>query len=189
MSTTLTCTPPSEIVAGCGGCGSTTQLIAALVYALSQESEYDLPTDLAALLSDSACYTCLGDKQMLESLLNIFITRYLSDANAKEAIRDIACIACAKEKQVRAAFLYLICQQFMKPYILDSGVATLVGGAAIVTSTYADANNPIVLGYYYASGGVGTLAYTNVFAGTSFQINSTDGADTNKVAWAIIKGV
>lgn len=189
MSTPITCTP-SELISysPCVKCASENQKLSALVYALAEESDYSLPTDTRTLLSDSACFNCMTDSQMLDALVNLFANRYLvGETPVAELIQNALCLSCATERQIKAALLYLICQNFMNPYVLDSGIADLSGGVALVLSTNALSTNPILLTYYYISGSTGSLYYDTVADGVSFTIHSTNLADTNKVSWVIIK--
>lgn len=78
------------------------------------------------------------------------------------------------------------CHNFMKPYILDSGVVQLAGGAATVASEFSDAANPILLSYYSSTTNGSLLVYDNVVSGVSFNINSANPIDTNNVSWAIV---
>lgn len=67
------------------------------------------------------------------------------------------------------------------------GVATLVAGTVTVSTTAVTASSRIFLCIQALAGGVGQLSVANVVAGTSFDINSTDGADTSTIAWLIVE--
>lgn len=88
---------------------------------------------------------------------------------------------------MQAVITYLLCQINMNSNLLASGLATLVGGTVTVNTTAADPANAILLTYFSLDGNQATVSYSNVVAGTSFQIKSSNGQDTNMVAWAILK--
>lgn len=87
-----------------------------------------------------------------------------------------------------AALVYFLAQANYGPHILDAGVQTLSGAATTVLSASADANNIILLTYYYTTGDTGSIYYSNVVDGVSFVIHSTNSSDTNKVSWTILQG-
>lgn len=172
----------------CLSCLSESQLWAVILYAISQQTDYSLPEDTGQLLADSSCLNCLTDKQLLESLAGILAEIYVEDKTV-EQIRDaITCLFCTSPKQLKSAIAYLLCQtQFMNSRILDSGLAHLSGGTATVTNVNASASNPILLSYYSLNGNQATITYGSIVAGTSFVITSSNGSDTNWVAWSILK--
>jgi hypothetical protein len=67
------------------------------------------------------------------------------------------------------------------------GVATLVAGTVTVSTTAVTATSRIYLTVQTVGGTQGFLAIANVVAATSFDINSTDIADTSTVAWLIVE--
>ncbi len=68
---------------------------------------------------------------------------------------------------------------------LMSGSAVLVGGTVTVTTTEVIASDRIVLSVVLAGGTQGILSVGTISAGTSFVINSSNGADTSTVYWEI----
>jgi hypothetical protein len=65
------------------------------------------------------------------------------------------------------------------------GVATLVGGSAVVSTTAVAANSRIQLTGNSDGGTPGWLRVSTRTAGTSFTIQSSSGTDTSTVAWII----
>ena len=90
------------------------------------------------------------------------------------------------DRQVEECILVVVCQN-VNSQVLASGLATLSGGTVTVTSTSASAANPILLTYYSLNGTVAVVSYGTIIDGTSFVISSANPADTNVVAWAILK--
>lgn len=68
------------------------------------------------------------------------------------------------------------------------GNATLVGGAATVTTTAATANAYIMLTRKTSGGTIGTAVTYTIMAGTSFTITSDNILDTSTFTWLIVKG-
>lgn len=189
---TLNCTPSGLLdTFPCLACLSEKELLAVMVYTLSTQTDYSLPDDVPELMRDSACYACMSDKEMLQATAAMQASLFLEGKTVEEVRDTVKCLICATPKQLKAAMTLLLCQsalsQFMNSNVLDSGIATLAGGVALVLSTSALSTNPILLTYYYISGAVGTLYYDTVVDGVSFSIHSSNLADTNKVSWVIIK--
>ena len=67
------------------------------------------------------------------------------------------------------------------------GVATLVGGTLVVSTTKVTANSRIFLMCNTPGGTPGWLQVSARSAGTSFTILSSSGTDTSDVAWIIIE--
>lgn len=67
------------------------------------------------------------------------------------------------------------------------GTATLVAGTVTVNTTAITANSRVYLTIQSASGSIGVQYLANVVAGTSFDIVSTNPADTSTVAWLIVE--
>jgi hypothetical protein len=67
------------------------------------------------------------------------------------------------------------------------GVATLVAGTVVVSTTAVTANSRIMLTGQNTSGTPGSLGVSARTAGTSFTVLSTSGTDTRQVAWFIIE--
>ena len=65
------------------------------------------------------------------------------------------------------------------------GLATLVGGTAVVNTTAVAANSRIFLTAQNTGGTPGALRVSARTAGTSFTITSTSASDTSAVAWHI----
>lgn len=68
------------------------------------------------------------------------------------------------------------------------GVATLVGGAVVVTNTSVTANTRIFLTSQVDGGTPGFLRVSTRTNATSFTITSSNVADTSTVAWILIEG-
>lgn len=85
-----------------------------------------------------------------------------------------------------AAIVYLMTQLAVAPHFLDSGVATLVAGAATVASPLAHSTRTVLLSYFSLNGSISCVGYNNVVDGVGFDILSSFVGDTNQVAWAII---
>lgn len=66
------------------------------------------------------------------------------------------------------------------------GIATLVAGSVVVLTTAVRADSRILLTTQTAGGTPGALRVAARTPGTSFQINSSSGADTSVVAWQLI---
>ena len=67
------------------------------------------------------------------------------------------------------------------------GTATLVGGAATITTTKVTANSRIYLSNNANGGTVGAVYVSARTASTSFVITSTSGTDTSTIAWWIVE--
>ncbi len=68
-----------------------------------------------------------------------------------------------------------------------SGIATLVGGTKVVTTTKVTANSRIQLTSNVDGGTPGWLRVSARTPGTSFTILSSSGTDTSQVAWLIVE--
>jgi hypothetical protein len=68
----------------------------------------------------------------------------------------------------------------------ESGVATLVAGAAVVAAQQVRANSVVLLTIQVAGGVPGAVRVSSKTAGTSFSIASTSGADTSSVGWFVV---
>jgi hypothetical protein len=69
------------------------------------------------------------------------------------------------------------------------GVATLSGGSATVNTTAITGSSRVFLTVQSFGTNMGVIYLGTVNAGTSFVINSTDGASTSVVAWMIVEAV
>lgn len=67
------------------------------------------------------------------------------------------------------------------------GTATLVAGTVTVSNTSVTANSLILLTVQVAGGTQGNLSIGTVVAGTSFDINSDNAADTSTVGYMIVE--
>lgn len=67
------------------------------------------------------------------------------------------------------------------------GLATLVGGAVVVSTTKVTADSRIMLTGQNSSGTAGELTVSARTAGTSFTITSSSGTDTRDIAWVIFE--
>jgi hypothetical protein len=68
-----------------------------------------------------------------------------------------------------------------------AGSATLVAGAATVTTELVTANSLVLLTVQASGGTPGLLSIGTVTPGTSFAIASANGADTSTVAWFLFE--
>lgn len=66
------------------------------------------------------------------------------------------------------------------------GLAVLVGGTKVVSTTKVAANSRIFLATNVPGGTPGWLQVSARTAGTSFTILSSSGTDTSSVAWLIV---
>lgn len=109
--TTIVCDKSISTVFPCLQCLNESELIALLVLMMSEESGYTLPQDTNKLLNDSACLTCLSDKQLLQSLVALAANDMLDqDTTANQLREKMKCLVCASRKQLYAAIVYLICK-------------------------------------------------------------------------------
>lgn len=190
---TLICDDASLAVSQypCLSCLSESELFAVLILGLAPMAGYTLPGDQADMIKDSACFTCLSDKQMLQGVASI--PAFLSfEGKTTQQIRDeIKCLVCTDQKRMKAMLVMLLCktanQIIMNANLLDCGIATLANGTATVTSAYADSGNTILLSYFSLDNTGATVVYNTVVNGVSFMISSTNPTDTNLVSWAILK--
>lgn len=67
------------------------------------------------------------------------------------------------------------------------GIATLVGGTVVVSTTAVTANSRIMLTHQNSSGTVGFVIVSARTAATSFTILSSSGTDTSNIAWMIVE--
>jgi hypothetical protein len=104
------CTPSSLLASNpCMACLSEKQLLAALVGIMAQSLEESLPD----VLKNSACFMCMSKKQMLQALVSIVGNSALGDSESPQSVIDTYhCLVCASEKQLQAAFLWLLCHGF-----------------------------------------------------------------------------
>lgn len=68
-----------------------------------------------------------------------------------------------------------------------SGTSTLVSGSAVVSNTNVTASSRIFLTTQSIAGSHGFLHVVSRVAGTSFTVNSSNGADASTFAWLIIQ--
>lgn len=69
-----------------------------------------LDVSVTDALANSACFTCLSDKQKLQSIAAILGDNYLSAYTVPEIRELIKCLLCATPGQLNGALIYLICQ-------------------------------------------------------------------------------
>ena len=69
----------------------------------------------------------------------------------------------------------------------SAGVATMVAGVVVVSTTNVEANSLIMLTPQNTSGTAGSVYVSARTGGTSFTITSTNVLDTRDIAWVIIK--
>ena len=109
----LTCIPPSETLKNdpCLACFSEKELLALMVIAMS-ESTRTYSEDIPQLLVDSACWTCLSKKQMLQAMAAMLKNLFLSGSSISDIKERMKCIECSSQKQLQAAFMFLMCTSF-----------------------------------------------------------------------------
>ena len=93
----------------CLRCLSNKQLLAVLLYALTQLME----TTVAEALACSACLNCMGKKDKLVALVAIIGEVGLGeDFDIAEMKEQIKCLECSSENQLLSAILYIMCDLF-----------------------------------------------------------------------------
>lgn len=119
MAITIDCANPKDLLQQmkCLSCLSELQLKRILFISLNdfltgldRDSAYNMPEDTATLISDSACYTCMTDKQMLEALI-VLVTAIKSRGytEVSDLVSDMGCFQCSNPKQVKAALMKILC--------------------------------------------------------------------------------
>lgn len=189
MAETINCSPRELIAATpCAGCLSESQLQALILFLISLGSDYELPGDMAELLEDSACFSCMSNKQMLQAIAQVLATVNFESGDGTALQETAGCLLCANPKQILGAITFLLCEtNFMVSRILDSGIVQLsAGGVSVLTDKIAS-TTPVLLSYLYVSGTKGTVSYSSIIDGIAFNIESTNPADTNYVSWAVLK--
>jgi len=104
------CTPSSLLASyPCLACLSEHEMLAGLVGIAANASE-KYYANLELLLKDSACFTCMGKKDMFQAVLTMLGSEMVgAEPGAMQAILDrTKCLLCANDQQLRAAFLFLI---------------------------------------------------------------------------------
>ena len=101
------CTPSSLLASNpCLACISEKDMLAVLVgiFAISEGHT------IADVMRDSACFTCMSKKQMLQGLVTLLGSEILGErTSVAEVIDTIKCLQCASKQQLLAAILYLLC--------------------------------------------------------------------------------
>jgi hypothetical protein len=108
----VTSCAPAALLAklSCLKCLSESELNKVFVLALAAGTDnYTLPDNLNTLLENSACFTCLSDKQLLQALVSAYVEDNLPELTIEEIRERIKCLNCATPKQVKAAMVYLTC--------------------------------------------------------------------------------
>jgi hypothetical protein len=120
MAITIDCENPKNLVHQypCLSCLSESELLKLMIVVLNDYigtlrdsiNPYDLPSELSDLMSDSACYGCLSDKQMLQAVVVMFASLTYDDTkNVQDIVDDMHCLICADPKQTKSALLRLLC--------------------------------------------------------------------------------
>lgn len=111
----LTCSPPSELlkVYPCLACLSEKELLAVIVLSMAQASPLHA-NNVALLLSDSACFTCLSKKQRLQALAALLGNMGLGTKTVPEIRDAIKCLLCGTPNQLWSAALFLYCNYFQQ---------------------------------------------------------------------------
>jgi hypothetical protein len=68
------------------------------------------------------------------------------------------------------------------------GSATLAAGTVTVANTSVTASTQVYVNHHSIGPNAGVLGYTTI-PGTSFTINSTNGADANSVVWLLVEAL
>lgn len=109
-----TCTPSALLEDyKCLACLSEKELLAVLVLVANQLiGTYNLPEELDDLFSDSACFTCLSDKQKFQAIISAMSTvAYERSGKTIDEVRDeIKCMLCAPPGVLKGAAVLLLCQ-------------------------------------------------------------------------------
>ena len=110
----ITCTPAVLMdTYKCLKCLSDSELLALFVIILAdQEGTYTLPDDLDLLLKDAACFTCLGDRQLLQAGIAAMANDIEADATVPELREKIKCLLCAPPRVIKGLLAYITCLQF-----------------------------------------------------------------------------
>ena len=110
------CTPAAQKeLIPCLKCLSLSQLEMLKLFLLSViEGTYDLPEDFQQLLEDSACFTCLSDKEKLEGELASMasLAGGRGESHFEDFVEAFKCLPCAKPGQIKAATALLLCKWF-----------------------------------------------------------------------------
>jgi hypothetical protein len=107
-----TCTPSSLLASyPCLQCLSDHELLAVLIGILIYDSEYE--DDIAGVMKDSACFTCMSKKQMFQAFATMMGSAIIGDEEGamEKVVEEMKCLICATDKQLWAALLFLICSQ------------------------------------------------------------------------------
>lgn len=104
------CTPSSLLASTpCVKCLSIKELWAVIVAILAIDAGKTQPQ----VISDSACFTCLSEKQMLEAFVVLLGNAVLGSTTSLQTVIDeMHCLVCATDKQLHAAALKLLCDSF-----------------------------------------------------------------------------
>lgn len=112
------CTPANLMdTYPCLKCMSKSDLRLMLLWLMTYLSSYDLSEAgaLDQLLEDSACFTCLSDKQRLQAMVAVIGDAFGKEFTSETFLADTKCLRCLKPGQVDAAIVYLLCQWFQFP--------------------------------------------------------------------------
>lgn len=102
------CTPSSLLASvPCLSCLSETELLATMVAIIALATD----KNISDILKESACFTCMSDKQMEQGIVTILGNDLLGESFSEaELLDDMKCIRqCSNAKQLKAALLYLLC--------------------------------------------------------------------------------
>lgn len=112
----LDCETPKDNlkVMPCLSCLSEKELQALLIYIMSELfASYSLPDDMAALMEDSACYTCMSKKQLMQVTVTIWATMLYGERQEIPDINtlrdEIKCLLCSTPAQLDAALAQVTC--------------------------------------------------------------------------------
>ena len=108
----VSCTPNALLnTFPCLQCYSKTELKQVLVMLLAELSEsYEMPGSTNQVMKDSACFTCLSEKQLLQAMVSTLAQQVGWESTDFNDIKDkIKCLNCANPKQIDAAITYLVC--------------------------------------------------------------------------------
>lgn len=101
------CTPSSLLAAyPCVDCLSESQIRAFMVGIIGAA----IGKTAAEMMRESACFTCMSDKQKLEAVAVILGNSLLGENHSpQQIIDDYKCLLCATPDQINAALTYALC--------------------------------------------------------------------------------
>lgn len=90
----------------CLQCLDKPTLLLVLLYILATMNNKDMTTELDTMMEESACYTCLTDKQLLEAMIAILADNQLESVNVQDIRDSLSCAQCADPQRIKAMLLH-----------------------------------------------------------------------------------